>query len=171
MKSTFRVMMLVLTALLGATAISLASAQPAGAGAEAAGQPESAIQGVRFGYVDLYIDSGEVPMAVYQVELRATAGDIRIVGVEGGDSAAFSEPPRYDPVALTRGERIVLGEFSTGSALPSGRTRIARVHLRIDGPPPVLELTLATAGDSAAAPINATASFTTSFQTQDGSTP
>ena len=156
-------------ALLGMAAIAVATAQPGGDGAVR--QPEAGALGVRFGYVDVFIDSGERGLAVYQVELRATAGDIRIVGVEGGDTAAFAGPPRYDPAALLDGERIVLGDFSTGSVLPRGRTRLARVHLRIDGPPPSLVLDLVVAGDAGGERIDAVASSTTSFQTQNGRNP
>jgi hypothetical protein len=162
-----RAVLAAVLALLGMAAIAVATAQPGGDGA--VGQPEAGALGVRFGYVDVFIDSGERELAVYQVELRATAGDVRIVGVEGGDPAAFAGPPRYDPAALADGERIVIGDFSTGAVLPSGSTRIARVHLRLDGPPPALELTLAVAGDEEGERISTTVSYTTSFQTQKGS--
>lgn len=161
----------VVAAVLGLGVIGLAAAQPGGAGAAGGGQPGAAQHGVRFGYVDVFLDSGERGLAVYQVELRASAGDIRIVGVEGGDTAAFAGPPRYDPAALLDGERIVLGDFSTGSPLPSGRVRIARVHLRMDGPPPALVLDLVVAGDAGGERIDAVASYATSFQTQNGRTP
>jgi hypothetical protein len=150
--------------------MTLAAAQPTGGAAspaQPAGRPD--VTGPRFGYVDVFIDSGGTPLAVYQVELRATAGDIRIVGVEGGESAAFAGPPRYDPAALLDGERIVLGDFSTADDLPVGRTRIARVHLRIDGPAPALALTLDAAGDVHANAIHAQTSYEASFETQNGS--
>ncbi|HZW09236.1 MAG TPA: hypothetical protein VFF69_04970 [Phycisphaerales bacterium] len=156
-----------LGALLGGAALSLAVAQPA---AEP-GTQQTTPAGPRFGYVDVFIDSGATPLAVYQVELRATEGDIRIVGVEGGDAGPFVEPPHYDPKALLDGERIVLGDFSTDADLPAGHTRIARVHLRIDGPAPTLALTLDIAGDADANAINAQTSYEASFQTQNGSNP
>lgn len=171
MTRTLRHAWVALAGLLGLAAIAVATARPGGAGA-GAGQPQAQPDaGVRFGYVDVFIDSGEAELAVYQVELRATAGDIRIVGVEGGDPAAFADPPRYDPAALADGERIVLGDFSSDAALPSGRSRIARVHLRIDGPAPALALSLGVAGDAAGGQVSAIASYTTSFQTQNGSNP
>lgn len=162
--------LLLLAALVGVAAITLAAAQPEGDPA-APDQAAGVVTGPRFGYVDVFIDSAETPLAVYQIELRATAGDIRIVGVEGGDARAFAEPPRYDPAALTDGERIILGDFSTSADLPAGRARIARVHLRIEGPAPTLELKLDVAGDVAGNPIHAAASFEASFQTQNGSNP
>jgi hypothetical protein len=102
--------------------------------AGAMGQAPSPV-GPRFAAVDIYIDSGEKPLGAYQVELKAT-GDVRAVGIEGGESAAFREPPYYDPVALHENqlrERVVLAAFNTGKDLPTGRTRVARVHVRIGG--------------------------------------
>ena len=75
---------------------------------------------LRFTYVDVYVDSG-----------RAL-----IVGVEGGEDAAFAEPPYHDPAALQGGE-IVLAAFHTGHAGPAGRTRVARLHLAVRGDAPV----------------------------------
>ncbi len=163
---------LLLATLLGCAAIALAATQPT-ANQAAPDQPTTPADptGPRFGYVDIFIDSGDIPLAVYQIELQATTGDIRIVGVEGSDSPAFATPPHYDPAALQDGERIVLGAFSTQPDLPLGKTRIARVHLRIIGPPPTLALSLTVAGDADANPIDAKTSFTTTFQTQNGSNP
>ncbi|VAX41848.1 hypothetical protein MNBD_PLANCTO03-1978, partial [hydrothermal vent metagenome] len=87
------------------------------------------------------------------------------------DATAFATPPHYDPAALQDGERIVLGAFSTQPDLPLGKTRIARVHLRLVGPPPTLALSLTVAGNANADPIDAKTSFTTTFQTQNGSNP
>ena len=42
----------------------------------------------RFEAIDIYIDSGAQPLAAYQVELRATSGDVKAVGIEGGDPSA-----------------------------------------------------------------------------------
>lgn len=153
--------LLLFAALVGGAAL-IALGQPEGepvAPAQAARQPDLQDDGPRFAFVDVFIDSGETPLAVYQVELRATSGDIRIVGVEGGDHAAFAAPPRYDPRALQNGERIVLGAFSAAPDLPAGDSRVARVHLRIDGPDPRLDLSLTAAGDALADEINAKTSF------------
>jgi hypothetical protein len=87
---------------------------------------------VRFEAVDVYMDSGEVPLAAYQFELAAETGEIKIVGIEGGEHPAFKEPPYYDPAALSN-DRIIIAAFNTGQNLPSGKTRVARVHLQIIG--------------------------------------
>ena len=58
--------------------------------------------GVRFAPVHIYLDSGDRSLAAYQFELKATAGQIEIVGVEAGEHKAFSEPPYYDPAALAK---------------------------------------------------------------------
>jgi hypothetical protein len=88
---------------------------------------------VRFGHADVYLDSGTQPLAAYQCEIRATAGDVTLVGIEGGEHAAFKQPPYYDAKALGQ-RRIILGAFNTGTDLPRGRTRVARLMVRIAGP-------------------------------------
>lgn len=78
-----------------------------------------------FTAVDVYVDSPK-PLAAWQMEVRTSA---TIVGVEGGEPKCYAEPPFYDPKAL-RGGRIVLAAFTTEAAPPSGRIRVARLHLR-----------------------------------------
>jgi hypothetical protein len=102
----------------------------------------------RFAPVNVYIDSGNRPLAAYQFELKAATGRIKIVGVEGGQHAAFKEPPYYDPAALAN-DHIIIGAFNTGSDLPTGRTRIATVHLQIIGDTePQYKLILMASADS-----------------------
>ncbi len=102
---------------------------------------------VRFAPVHIYIDSGNKLLAAYQFELKAGAGQIKIVGVEGGQHAVFKEAPYYDPAALAN-NRIIIAAFNTASDLPQGRTRIATVHLQIIGEAePDYELNLAVAAD------------------------
>jgi hypothetical protein len=85
----------------------------------------------RFRPVEVWVDSGDTPLAAYQLEISAD-GDAEIVGVEGGATAPFADPPRYDPAAL-QGGRIILATFSTASGLPRGRTRVATLHVREPG--------------------------------------
>ena len=87
---------------------------------------------VRFAPVHIYLDSGNKPLAAYQFEIKAAVGQIKIVGVEGGQHQAFNEAPYYDPAALAN-DRIIIAAFDTGSELPRGRTRIATIHLQIIG--------------------------------------
>ncbi len=87
---------------------------------------------VRFSAVDVYIDSGEGLLAAYQLELAAEVGDVKIVGVEGGEHAAFKMPPYYDPAAMNR-DKVILAAFTTGKQLPKGKTRVARIHVQITG--------------------------------------
>lgn len=102
---------------------------------------------VRFAPVRIYLDSGDRPLAAYQFELKATKGQIKIVGVEGGTHAAFKDAPYYDPAALMQ-DRIIIGAFNTGQDLPTGRTRVATLHLQITGDAePEYELELTVAAD------------------------
>ena len=115
--------------------------------------------GVRFAPLHIYLDSGHSSLAAYQFELKAVAGQIKIVGVEGGKHEAFKEAPYYDPAALAN-DRIIIAAFSTGSNLPKGRTRIATIHLQIIGDAePEYELKLVVAGDADGKEIPAEISF------------
>lgn len=85
----------------------------------------------RFQAVELFVDSGDTPLAAWQIEL--TIPDGTIVGVEGGAAAPWRDAPRYDPEALMGG-RIILAAFTLAENAPAGRLRIARLHLEaVDG--------------------------------------
>lgn len=102
-----------------------------------------------FRALDIYLDSKGSPLAAYQVELAITNGAAKIVGIEGGEHAAFHEPPFYDPRAMQHG-RVIAAAFSTNAAaqLPSGRTRVATIHLQVTGSAePQYELKLEAAAD------------------------
>ena len=115
--------------------------------------------GVRFAPLHIYLDSGNRSLAAYQFELKATAGQIKIVGVEGGQHKAFKEAPYYDPAALAK-DRIIIAAFNTSSNLPKGRMRIATIHLQIIGDAePEYELELNVAGDADGKEIPAEISF------------
>lgn len=150
---------------------------------------ESAHHSTRFIYADIFIDSAHSPLAAWQIEARFDgepvgaesdetdgATTVRLVGVEGADRAAapaFADPPHYDPEALAAdagADRIVIAAFSTldAAALPTGRVRIARLHLHVEvvagaaATPPNQLLTprlhLVTAADANGNPINAAVS-------------
>jgi hypothetical protein len=115
----------------------------------------------RFCAVDIYVDSGSTPLAAYQLAFAATNGVAKIVGIEGGEHAAFREPPFYDPKAIQH-ERVIIASFSTAAAteLPAGKTRIATIHYQTtDTQPPRFEVKLQAAGDPQGSKISAQASF------------
>jgi len=89
---------------------------------------------LRFDAVHVFIDTGTTALAAYQLSLRATTGNVRIVGIEGSDHHAFANPPYYDPIAI-QGDRVIIGAFSTADVdlLPTGRMRIATIHVQITG--------------------------------------
>ena len=109
---------------------------------------------VRFQPVDIFIDSHDVPLAAYQFEFAAKSGQIALVGVEGGDHAAFREPPYYDPAALYN-DRVIIAAFHTGRDLPTGHTRVARLHLQITGEEPEFDVRLDVSATSDGKPIAA----------------
>lgn len=111
------------------------------------GQAESG----RFIAVDLFVDPQGEPLGAYQVEISDPSGIAEIVGIEGGEHPAYSEPPFYDPAALNE-HRIILAAFSTSPQLPRSDTRVASIHFRVDGdrnPELALELEVALAASGA----------------------
>ena len=99
-------------------------------GAASIGASRAPVQ-ARFGFVDVWVDSGDSPLAAYQFEFHAPEG-VTIVGVESGEHRAYREAPHYDGAALTQG-RIIVGALAEGESLPTRSTRVARLHLRIEG--------------------------------------
>jgi hypothetical protein len=107
---------------------------------------------VEFRAVDVYVDSKEQLLAAYQLEFSVTnaASAAKIVGIEGGDAPAFSEPPFYDPQAMQH-ERVIIAAFSTNaiSDLPHGKTRVATIHLQTNrAVEPEYQLKLEAAADT-----------------------
>jgi hypothetical protein len=88
---------------------------------------------VRFEAVHVFVDPGDRPLAAYQFEVTATSGDVKLVGLEGGEHAAFKSPPYYDPQALLN-NKVVVAAFSTADDLPHGRTRVATLMVQVAGP-------------------------------------
>jgi hypothetical protein len=87
-----------------------------------------------FTAVDIFLDPKGSRLAAYQLEFLADPARVKLVGVEGGENAAFKEPPYYDPAALSH-SRIILAALNPAAAghLPAGRSRVARLHLEITG--------------------------------------
>ena len=111
----------------------------------------------RFVPVDVFLDSPE-PVAAWQFELKDRNASMQVVGVESGGGDVFQRAPYYDREAVTRGEasRIVVADYSLAeqSKLPSGRVRVATLHLLVDGDAD-FELNLITATAADGRPIEA----------------
>jgi len=73
---------------------------------------------VRFAPLHIYLDSGNKSLAAYQFELKAFTGQIKIVGVEGGQHEAFEEAPYYDPAALANDRIIIAALMQTRMKYP-----------------------------------------------------
>ena len=112
-----------------------------------------------FAAFDVFVDSGSSSLGAWQFEWLVKGGSARIVGVEGGEHAAFTAAPHYDPAAL-QGGRILIAAYSTATELPRGRTRVARVHLMIDaGAMPELTVQLQASADGEGAALAATVAW------------
>ena len=96
-----------------------------------AGQQPDAPAAVHFHAVDVWVDAGAATLGGWQVELTDLGG--KVVGVEGGADQAFRDAPRYDPAVLHGdgpAERLILAALKApDEAAPSGRIRVARIHL------------------------------------------
>jgi hypothetical protein len=148
MKTRMPILILTATLLLiaGLGWCAWPAAQPETAGAPDPGSP-------RFVVLDVIADSSAERLAAYQVEVTATnlgAGQVRLVGVEGGAPAAFRSAPYYDPAAL-QGQRVIVGAYSLSpqEQLPQGSARIASVHYQVIGSArPQFGVQLITAGST-----------------------
>ena len=90
------------------------------------------------------------------MEFSASAAT-RIVGLEGGDDAAFKAPPFYDPEAMSR-NRVIVAAYNTSDALPRGKSRVARIHFQTSGNlEPHIELMVA--GSMEGRPVQANVSM------------
>lgn len=126
-------------------------------------QPAVGSAPMRFQTIDIYVESTE-PLAAWQFELTETTGAMTVVGVENGDSEAYRRAPIYDLDAVDTGraDRIIVADYSLSDrrALPTGRTRIATVHVRLSGnAAPDFALNLMAAGNAAGEPIRAVATL------------
>jgi hypothetical protein len=99
-----------------------------------------------FGWIDVFIDSHDKPLAAYQLEIVVAEQAATVVGIEGGDAVAFMQPPYYDPAAMSQ-SRVIIAAFSTASELPKSKTRVARIHLQFSAPDRQYTAKLITAAD------------------------
>lgn len=160
-----------LTSFLGLVLLLAASAAPSPRLAQVGADsfPEHRIKPITFAAIDIFVDPGAAPLGGYQVEVKAVtpvdaagAPDVKLVGVEGGDAAAYKAAPYYDPAALHENQlrdRIIIAAFSTAAELPTGRTRVARLHVQVTGPAPTYWLTLMTAGAADGRKIDAKVAY------------
>ena len=126
------------------------------------GAHDAAADPVSFATIDVYVDSTQ-PFAAWQFRLSDRNHAMTIVGVENGASDAYPDAPWFDRDAVAGGaDRLIVAAFSLAepSRLPSGRTRVATLHVMLDAartPDFQLELATVTASDGTA--LDATASY------------
>ncbi|HEX5786647.1 MAG TPA: hypothetical protein VFY03_00595 [Woeseiaceae bacterium] len=125
--------------------------------------PAQAAEPVRFAALDIWLEA-PAPVAAWQFELRDGSAAMQVVGVEGGDSAAYPDAPYYDRDAVAAGvaDRIVVADYSLepASRLPRGRTRVATVHVMLPAAAePDFQLILVTATTHDGRPLDAALGF------------
>lgn len=96
------------------------------------GPADAPADSTRFEALDVFVDSGDQLLAAWQLELVGDTPGIQIVGIEGGEHPAFRNPPYYDTRAMNN-NRVILASFETGDNLPTGRSRVARIHVLVSG--------------------------------------
>jgi len=122
------------------------SAVPTDAEDTAVVAAESVGDAMRFAAIDVRFDVGRARLAAWQFELRIDTDDetrAEIVGIEGGEHSAFRDAPFFDERVVgdavpglrsfAHEGRVVVAAFDTGEDLPSGLTRLSRVHLLVKG--------------------------------------
>ena len=118
----------------------------------------------RFETLQVYIDSGTIPLAAWQLDIAAAPDSgVKMAGIEGGEHRVFANPPYYDARAMEH-ERVIIAAFSTAAPerLPSGRTRVATIHYMVSGEgDPRWQAGLTAAATSGGAEIPAAVSLLT----------
>lgn len=110
-----------------------------------------------FAAYDVFIDSHNSPLAAWQIEIKDANTKTQIVGIEGGEPGPYAQAPHYDPRAMQH-DHALIGAFSTEAALPTGRTRVARIHILTQGTPN-WNTTVMTAGGADGRKIDAAVSL------------
>lgn len=85
-----------------------------------------------FAVYEVFVDSGEEKLAAYQLKISDERAAVKFLSVEGGEHASFAEAPKFDPKAIQQ-DVIKIAAFSLDAAakLPSGRVRVASLHVEI----------------------------------------
>lgn len=145
--------------------IVLAVAAPCSADTDAAPAP-------RFLPLQIVLDSPRA-LAAWQFELQDSNGAMQVAGIERGGHPAFPRAPYYDRDAVAGGNasRIVVADFSLAEAsrLPTGRIRLATLHLMLEGEP-AFELRLITATTADGEVIEASIATDPAYETTTEST-
>lgn len=97
-----------------------------------AGEAYTEASGIHFLGMDLWVDSGNEALAAYQVEINYEPTLVKIVGIEGGQGDAYADAPYYDQKGFESG-RIIVAAFTIRDDAPKGRTRVARIHVAVEG--------------------------------------
>lgn len=90
------------------------------------------VRGAEFAIYDIYVDSGGEPLAAYQLKISDRRAAVKIISVEGGEHVSFADAPKFDAKAIQR-DVIKIAAFSLDPSekLPSGRVRIASLHVEV----------------------------------------
>ena len=82
------------------------------------------------------LDAGQANhSAAYQLEFQARRGNVKIVGIEGGEKCRCSKSRRITTRKAMQQERVIIAAFSTETEakLPKQKTRVASIHVLVSG--------------------------------------
>lgn len=115
----------------------------------------------QFAVYDVFVDAGKEKLAAYQLKISDERAAVKILSVEGGEPASFTEAPKFYPKAIQR-DVIKIAAFSLDAPekLPSGRMRVASLHVEIGpGLTPDWKATVEAAAGPKGKKISATVSI------------
>lgn len=147
---------LILTAILLLTTVSLLHARPIQLIEQKADQPQPAQIKVvqnndkpQFVAVDVFVDVKDKHLAAWQLNFSADNPQMKIVGIEGNQKLkVFRQPPYYDAKAIQK-NHVILADFSTApeKQLPTGKFKLATIHTQYAGQIPDWNTALVVATD------------------------
>ena len=119
------------------------------------------VRSAEFAVFDVFVDSGAEHLAAYQLKISDEKAAVKILSVEGGEHASFAQPPKFDGKAIQR-DVIKIAAFSLDARekLPSGRVRVASLHVEIGpGLTPDWKAVVEAAGGAGGTKISAAVSI------------
>lgn len=139
--------------------LALIALVPCGAG-HGDGARGAVIRHIQFRALQVWLDPHGKALACYQISVHPVAGEMKLVGIEGGSAGPFNDAPYYDPRALQRNGRVMLGAYSLAPNLPAGLTRLATLMFEVVGDAePKLSADVIVAADAQALPLGADVSL------------
>jgi hypothetical protein len=79
----------------------------------------------------LRFDAGATPVGAYAIKVRYNPGAVRINGISGGATGAFTATPGFNSSSFTSGVTTIASYQNSSLALPTGSVELARVTFEV----------------------------------------